>query len=146
MYYEEFEVGKCFKSRSRTITQTDVESFTSLSWAVNPIFLSDEKARERGLQARVTPGVLTLAYTIGLLYQTGIFDHIVALSSLNNVVFKSPVFIGDEIEAEALVSEMRETKNPQRGIVKLSVSCINKTRQTTCMECEMVFVMLRRSQ
>ena len=146
MYYEDFKTGQRFRSRSRIVTATDIELFTSQTWAVNPIFLDDERARERGLPSRVAPGALTFSYMIGLLYQLGVFDHIVALASVDNLRFKAPVVVGDEIEAETWVVETRETKNPGRGIVKLGASCINKTKQTTCLECEMTFVMLRRQQ
>jgi len=146
MYYEEFKVGQRFKSRSRIITATDVEMFTTQTWAVNPIFLDDKTAKERGLPSRVVPGALTFSYMIGLLYQLGIFDHITALASVNNLNFKSPVTVGDEIEAEAWVVETRETKNPSRGIVKIGAACVNKTKQSTCLECELTFVMIRRPQ
>ncbi len=146
MYYEEFTQGQRFKSRSRIITATDVENFTTQTWAVNPIFLDDKRAQERGLPARVVPGALTFSYMIGLLYQLGIFDHILALASVNNLSFKAPVMVGDEIEAEAWVVETKETRNPSRGIVKIGAACINKTKQTTCLECEMTFVMIRKQQ
>ncbi len=90
------------------------------------------------------PGALTLSYAIGLLYQQGIFDHILALTAINNLSFKSPVMVGDEIEAEATVSSKRETQKPGMGVVSFAMSCRNKTRNTTCLQCEMTFIIMRQ--
>ncbi|MEM2238054.1 MAG: MaoC/PaaZ C-terminal domain-containing protein [Candidatus Caldarchaeum sp.] len=145
MFYEDFQPGQVFKTNSRTVTATDIELFTSLTWAVNPLFLSEQYARERGFSTRIAPGALVIAFAIGLLYQTGIFDHIIALAGIEKLAFKSPTHMGDVIAAKASVAEKRETQTVDRGLVKLHVQCLNLSRNTTAFEAEMVFVMLRKS-
>ncbi len=144
MYFEDFSVGQEFKTNSRTITPTDVEMFTSLSWAVNPIFLNDQYARERGFPSRVVPGALVIAYAIGLLYQTSIFDHIIALAGIDKLVFKSPTHPGETIWAMARVTDKRESKSRDRGVVRLFVECLKGPGDSVSFEAEMVFIMLRK--
>ncbi|MEM4189979.1 MAG: MaoC/PaaZ C-terminal domain-containing protein, partial [Candidatus Caldarchaeum sp.] len=95
MFYEDFQIGQEFKTTSRTVTPTDIELFTSLTWAVNPLFLSEQFARERGFSTRIAPGALIIGFAIGLLYQTGILDHIIALAGIEKLSFKSPTHAGD---------------------------------------------------
>ncbi|MEM3096274.1 MAG: MaoC/PaaZ C-terminal domain-containing protein [Nitrososphaerota archaeon] len=144
MFFEDFTEGQKFTTRSRIVTSTDIEVFTSLTWAANPLFLSDAEARKKGLPSRVVPGALTLSIAIGLLYQLGLFDHITALAGLDKLSFKSPTHAGDEVAVRAEVLERRETKNIDRGLVRLSVKCENRSRNTVAFESEMVFVILKR--
>ncbi|MEM2225276.1 MAG: MaoC/PaaZ C-terminal domain-containing protein [Candidatus Caldarchaeum sp.] len=144
MFYEDFKLGQEFKTTSRTVTPTDIELFTSFTWAVNPLFLNEQYARERGFPTRLAPGALVISFVIGLLYQTGIFDHIIALAGIDKLAFKSPTHAGDVIMARAVVSEVRETKTGDRGLVRFNVQCLNLSRNTTAFEAEMVFVMLRK--
>ncbi|MCS6769366.1 MAG: MaoC/PaaZ C-terminal domain-containing protein [Candidatus Caldarchaeum sp.] len=144
MFFEEFQLGQEFKASTRTITTTDVELFTSLTWAVNPLFLDDSFARQRGYPAKLVPGALVISYVIGLLYQTSIFEHITALVGIDKLGFKSSTHPGDVITARALVVEKKETRSADRGLVKFSVECLNLTRNTKAFEAEMVFLMLRK--
>jgi acyl dehydratase len=144
MYFEEFTEGQIFTTRSRIITPTDIELFTSLTWAANPLFLRDESAREKGLQARITPGAFIISVAIGLLYQLGLFDHITALAGIDKLSFRSPTHPGDELSVQATVSEKRETRSPDRGLVRLAIRCENKTRNTVAFESEMLFIILKR--
>ncbi len=146
MYFEEFTEGQEFTSRSRLITATDIDLFTSLTWAANPLFLSDESARAKGLQARVAPGALIISTAIGLLYQLGLFDHITALAGIDKLSFRSPTHPGDEIGVRATVVEKRDTRSPEKGLVRLAVRCENKTRDAVAFESEMVFIILKRMQ
>ncbi|MEM3133639.1 MAG: hypothetical protein QXR32_05690, partial [Candidatus Caldarchaeum sp.] len=63
----------------------------------------------------------------------------------DKLAFKSPTHAGDVIMARAVVSEVRETKTGDRGLVRFNVQCLNLSRNTTAFEAEMVFVMLRKS-
>lgn len=144
MYFEEFTVGQEFETRPRLISGSDIDLFAALTWAANPLFLSDTAAKTKGFQARIAPGALVLSYAIGLLYQTGVFDHITALAAIDKLNFRSSTSPGDVIKAKAKVLEKKETSSIDRGLVKLAVECFNETRQTTAFTAEMLFVMQRK--
>ncbi|MEM4416503.1 MAG: MaoC/PaaZ C-terminal domain-containing protein [Nitrososphaerota archaeon] len=145
MFYEDINPGQEIVSRSRVITAADVEVFTSLTWAANPLFLSDASARERGFPARVVPAALIISFVIGLLYQTGLFDHITALVGVDRLSMKAPSHPGDVISVRCRVLEKRETKSPDRGFVKFFIECLNSTRNAVVMEAEMSFLYLRKN-
>ena len=119
MFFEEFEVDKIIESRSRVVTGTDIDLFTAMTGAVNPLFLSDETAQKAGQPARLTPGPLLFSFTIGLCYQAGVFDHVIAMAGVKEMRFMSPVHPGDIITASATPLEKRPSKKPDRGVVVL---------------------------
>jgi len=134
LYFDDFKIGDKFTSRSRIITTTDVDLFTGVTGAVNPLFLSDEAARRRGFEGRITPGLLVLSIAVGLLYQIGLFDNIIALLGISDLRFTSPVRPGEEVSAECEVAEKKEVKTGDRGIVKLKITCKNITKNSISIE------------
>jgi len=143
MYFEDLEEGQVITSRPRMMTPTDIESFTSMSWAVNPIFLSDEAAKASGLSGRVAPGALVVSYAVGLLYQVGLFDHIVAMTELSSR-FTSPVSPGDIIQVECRVDSKRVV-DEKRGLIKLAATCRNLTRNKDAATLSLTLLYRRRS-
>ncbi|MFC1890468.1 MaoC family dehydratase [Thermodesulfobacteriota bacterium] len=119
MYYEDFELEKPITTRGRVLTGTDIDLFTAVTHAVNPLFLSDETARGAGLPARIAPGPLLFSMNIGLCYQAGLYDHIVAMAGVDAMKFLAPVHPGDTITAVATPVEKRATKKSDRGLVVL---------------------------
>jgi acyl dehydratase len=87
VYFDDFKIGDKFISRSRIITPTDIDLFTAITGAVNPLFLSDEAAKRRGFEGRIAPGPLILSITAGLLYQLGLFDNVIALLGIDDLRF-----------------------------------------------------------
>jgi len=144
MFYEDFLVGQEFNTNTRTITGTDIDLFASLTWAVNPLFLSDDFARQRGFSNRIAPGALVISYAIGLLYQLGLFENLTALASIDRLSFKSPTSPSDVIKVKARVVDKKETKNPERGVVRLEIVCQNLTKGSVAFDSEMTFVFLRK--
>jgi len=117
MFYEDFQIDKLITTRSRVVTGTDIDLFAGLTHAVNPLFLSDEFAKSIGQPARLVPGPLLFALTIGLCYQAGLFDHVIAMAGVDELRFLSSVHPGNMITATAAVLEKRATKKLDRGIV-----------------------------
>lgn len=61
MFFEEFQIGQKFPVQGRTITETDVVLFSTMTGAYNPLFLNEEFAKTTVFKGRVVPGMLTLA-------------------------------------------------------------------------------------
>ena len=144
MYFEEFRQGDKFSTRPRVVTATDIDTFAISTGAVNPLFLDDKFARAMGLERRIAPGLLTLSLTVGLMYSLGLFDHIIALLSLN-VNFLGSVDAGDEIKSLVKVIEKRETKQKDRGIVVLKVDCQNQEGEPVLEATKFVCLLQRKS-
>jgi len=145
MFFEEFEVNKMTTSRSRVVTGTDIDLFCALTGAVNPLFLSDETARKAGQPARMTPGPLLFSFTIGLCYQAGVFDHVIAMAGVNNMRFHSPVHPGDMLTASAMPLETKPTKKADRGVVVLKHELKNQ-HGALVLDAEVTYLMRTRKQ
>lgn len=115
-FFEDFEVGARYPTRSRIITDADHEAFCKLVGYEVPMFLDDEYARGRGLPGRICPSHLIMSFTTA---ETGnLFrDSVVALMGIENAKFLGMVRPGDTLRTEVEVVEKRATGNPGRGIV-----------------------------
>ena len=115
-FFEDFEVGARYPTRSRTITDADHEAFCRLVGYEVPMFLDDDYARSRGLPGRICPSHLIMSFTTA---QTGnLFrESIVALMAIENAKFLGMVRPGDTLRTEVEVVEKRETSDARRGVV-----------------------------
>jgi acyl dehydratase len=127
LYFEEFSPGRKFITLKRTITETDLVSFTTLCGFFESLFVDQTYVEgETSFGRRIAPGALSLAYAEGLTILSGIIHH-TGLAFLGlEMQIKKPVFIGDTIGVEIEVLDRRETKKPDRGIVTYQHRVINQ--------------------
>ncbi len=97
-----------FARRTRTITSRDIELFTEISGDRNPIHYDDELARSSRfggivVQGGVTSGLLNALVAEQLPGPGSVFLEV-------SWKFLAPVRPGDEITAEATVTDVREDK------------------------------------
>jgi 3-hydroxybutyryl-CoA dehydratase len=98
--------GARLRGGSRTITESDLVSFSALTGDWHPQHADAEWAANSRFGERIAHGMLVLSYAIGLLG----FDpeRVVALRGIDSLTFKRPVKIGETIRAEAEVAEAKE--------------------------------------
>jgi 3-hydroxybutyryl-CoA dehydratase len=101
----ELEEGATFTSRGRTITESDLVSFSALTGDWHPQHADAAWAATSRFGERVAHGMMVLSYAVGLVG----FDpeRVVALRGLDGVVFKRPVRVGDTIRVEGTVEGVR---------------------------------------
>ncbi|MFH0729468.1 MAG: MaoC/PaaZ C-terminal domain-containing protein [Pseudomonadota bacterium] len=126
MYFEEFEIGKKTVTPAKQITAEALDTFLDISGLHLPLFMNDEAAQGIGHKKRLTPGPMILSLTMGLVKETGWFDHIVAVLEFEQLRFLKAMHIGDTIQAEMTVKFTKPTKNPNRGLVILSYLGFNQ--------------------
>ena len=115
-YYEDFEVGARYPTRTRTITEADHLAFCALVGYEVPLFLDDEFARARGLPGRLCPSHLVMSFSTAMtgdLFKTSL----VALAGIENAKFMEKVHPGDTLRTEVEVVSKRPTSQPGRGLV-----------------------------
>jgi acyl dehydratase len=115
-YFEDFEVGVRYPTRTRTITDEDHDAFCRLVDYRVPLFLDDDYARARGLPGRLCPSHLIMSFSTAM---TGdlFTDTIIALVGIDRARFLAPVRPGDTIRTEVEVLEKRATSRADRGLV-----------------------------
>ncbi|ACP54803.1 MaoC family dehydratase [Saccharolobus islandicus] len=126
----EYKVGYKFTTKRRTITDADIILFAGLTGDWHPAHLDDIYAKNSIFGKRVIHGLLTLSILQGLLAQHRIVEDIIALLGINNVKFKSPVFIGDTIWSECEITDSRESKNKPGNLI-VTIHCIGRKQDNT---------------
>lgn len=122
-------MGQTFKTRARTVTETDIVNFAGFSWDTNPLHTDAEFAEKTIFGERIAHGMLGLVISTGLSQSLGILDDTIVAFLELNWKFLAPVKIGDTLHVEQTVIEKRETKKPDRGIIKLEARLINQRGQ-----------------
>jgi acyl dehydratase len=70
--FEEMVTGSRFRTASRTITETDLVTFVTLTGMNEPLFLDEAGSLDAGYAGRLVPGALVFSYAEGLVMQTGV--------------------------------------------------------------------------
>src|SRR5437588_4955635 len=79
--FDELEVGDQFRSRSRTITETDVVQFAGLTGDWHPAHTDATWAGNNIFGRRVAHGMLCVCYAIGLVPN----EYVMALRRIKNL-------------------------------------------------------------
>jgi acyl dehydratase len=74
LYWEEFEEGKEYITRARTVTEADVVAFAGLSGDFNPLHTDAEFMRASQFGERIAHGMLVSSISTGLSSQMGWFE------------------------------------------------------------------------
>ena len=143
--FEDLKVGMKFPTPRRTITEADLVNFAGVSGDYNRLHTDEEFARTTIFGRRVAHGTLVLSISQGLRQRTGVFEGtLMALLEIRSCRFLKPVFIGDTVGVETEVGELRETSQPDRGVVVQRVRIFNQ-RDDMVQEGEFVSLIRRRA-
>ncbi len=127
LYFEDYKPDLEFRTRARTITETDLVNFIGLSGMFESLFIDQEYIAGQELyEGRLVPGALTYAISEGLVIQEGIL-HERGLAFLGlELRAEKPVYVGDTIHVEVETGETRPTRRDDRGIVITNHSVVNQ--------------------
>ncbi len=115
-YFDELAEGEGFSTAGRTITESDLVSFSALTGDWHPQHADAEWAAAGPFGGRIAHGMLLLSYSLGLAPIDP--ERVVALRGLESVRFKRPVGIGETICVRGSVTSKREL-DPSTGLVSL---------------------------
>jgi acyl dehydratase len=129
MDFDALEVGTAFVSRGRTVTESDVASFASLTGDMHPQHTDAVWSSESAFGERIAHGMLVLSYAIGQLS----FDpeHVIALRGVRDAVFKRPVRLGDTITVRGKVAQL-DVVDDDAGLVRVRVEVVNQDERVVC--------------
>ena len=122
--FDQLEPGASFHTRGRTITEADIVSFAALTGDWHPQHADAAWAASSRFGGRVAHGMLVLSYAVGLVSVDP--ARVVALRSVDGVVFKRPVRIGDTIHVEGRVEKLRAL-DPELGSVTFLWKIVNQS-------------------
>ena len=123
LWFEEFEVGVRYLHRpGRTITEADNVLFTTLSMNTQALHLDAAFSEvQPPYHQRLVNSMLTLSTLVGLSVTQLTQGTIVANLGFADIAFPHPLFHGDTLYAETVVSDKRPSRSrPGEGIVTLA--------------------------
>lgn len=126
-YLEDFSIGDTFQHPlGRTITDADNVWFTLLTMNTNELhFNSDLAQRSPHGRCLVNSG-LTLAMVLGLSV-SDVSQNAVANLGWDDVRLVHPVFVGDTLYAESVITDVRASRShPEAGIVSCFTRGLNQ--------------------
>ena len=116
-------VGQRFQTLRRTITETDLVNFISVTGMLEAIFI-DANFEGAAMAGRAVPAALTQGLIEGLLFQTMIQGTGLALLELSLRAHK-PVLVGDTIWGLVTVKGIKPTSKNNRAVVDSKVDVFN---------------------
>ena len=146
LYWEEWEIGREFKSAARTVTEADLVIYSGLSGDYNPLHTDEEFCKSTEFGTRFAHGPLIYAIAAGLIFQMHLYDDtLIAFLGFENLKFTKPVKPGDTIHARLKVTERRETSKPDRGVMKRQLQVVNQ-RGEVVLDAFQAFLLKRKGQ
>ncbi|MBE0408507.1 MAG: dehydratase [Anaerolineales bacterium] len=131
LYFDEFEAGQKITSVGRTVTESDVVRFAGLSGDFNQIHTDAEYCKDTPFKERVAHGLLVLSIASGLAVQTGVLEGtIIAFREISELKFIKPVYIGDTIHVELIVTQTKALPRLGGGIIFIELDVLNQENDT----------------
>ena len=142
-YFDDLKVGDEFETGARTITESDVVAFATLTGDMNPLHTDAEFAKSTQHGQRLVHGLLLITYAVGLLDRAGYFSGTaVAQLGIRDWRYERPVFIGETIHVKLRIGALRATSDGKRGIVDREIAIHNQRGEVVAHGT--IPVMLRR--
>jgi acyl dehydratase len=119
LYFEDLPLGRKFRTIGRTLTETDLVNFISVTGMTEVLFSNVEFPKtESDIKQRVVPAAMVYAFAEGLLVHSTMQHTGFAFLHMELNV-ESPTFADDTIQVECEVIESRRsTSRPNRGLVR----------------------------
>lgn len=141
-YFDDVTVGYAYVTPAITVSEHHVLGFAGLTGDFTQVHVDEEFAREMGFRGRLAHGLLGLSLIDALKNRCLVNFHVVA--ALNwNWRFTGPLFIGDQLKAELVVTDKRLTSKGNRGIVTLEIKGLNQTGDIVQQGVNQIMVLCR---
>ncbi len=122
--WQDLVVGPVGRTFRRTITETDLVNFISVTGMLEAIFI-DADCPDVAIPGRIVPAALTQGLIEGMLFQTLIQGVGLALLEINTKALR-PVLVGDSIWGSVETLEIRPTAQNNRAVVASQVQVFNQ--------------------
>jgi 3-hydroxybutyryl-CoA dehydratase len=126
-YWEDIRVGMRFETFRRTITETDLVNFISVTGMLEAIFI-DAEFEAGAIEGRPVPGALTYTLIEGFILQSMIQGTGLAMLELTQKIH-APVRVGDTIMATIEITHIKPTSKSGRAVVTSAIEVFNQRKQ-----------------
>jgi len=123
-FWQDLQAGRRFQTLRRTITETDLVNFISVTGMLEAIFI-DANYPHGAMKGRPVPAALTYSIIEGFILQTMIQNTGLAMLEMTQKVH-GPVQVNDTIYATVEVTSVRPTSKSGRAVVTSNVEVLNQ--------------------
>ncbi|WP_298283662.1 MaoC family dehydratase [Acidocella sp.] len=144
-YFDDFTPGDEIRhDLHRTVTETDNLLITTLTHNPQPLHLDAEYAAQTEFGRIVVNGLFTFSLMVGLSVGDTTLGTLIANLGYDEVVMPKPVFVGDTLRAETVVTGKRESKSrPAAGLVVFTHRMFNQRSELVC-QCKRTALLAKR--
>ena len=114
-YFEDYATGAVRETLGRTITEADVVIHAGQTGDFYPHHMDAEWCKKQPFGQRIAHGTLIFSVAVGM--TAGEVNPVAFSYGYDRLRFIKPVFIGDTITVRVTITEKRDSKSPQHGIV-----------------------------
>ncbi len=131
LYFEDFTVGRVFRSPGCTLTEAEIVSF-GLTYDPQPFHIDKEAAKDTPYGCLIASGFQTLALGFRLFYQTGAISACsLGGAGVDELRWTAPVRPGDTLKVDVEVVEQKPSQSrPDRGRVRMAYALRNQRAET----------------
>ena len=133
MIAEKLRIGTELKGLSRTITEGEFATLSSMTWNTGTPHVDKEYMKSSPFKERILGGQITLAVATTLNDTTAIDPWAEenglaggVILGYENVRFLKPVFPGDTLSAKAELIDARDTRDGERVVTKFRETAANQ--------------------
>ena len=141
--FESYLTGATRETCARTITETDIVLHAGQSGDFYPHHMDAEWCATQPFKQRIAHG--TLIFTVGVGLTAGEINPLAMTYGYEKLRFPKPVFIGDTIHVRVSISDKRDHKRPEYGIVVEKLEVLNQ-RDECVMACEHLLLVRRANE
>jgi len=123
LFWQDMQVGARFRTYTRTVTETDLVTFVTLTGMVDSGFLDATMVGPMG--GRPVPGALTYSIIEGFIVQSLIRGTGIAMLGCTQEAL-APVHVGDTLYATVEFEDVRPTSRGNRAIVDSIIIIFNQ--------------------
>jgi len=139
-YFERFEVGTVFKSKSLAITRELIYGFSDLTGDDNRLHTDPEFMLSSEFGDVIAHGLLLESLGIGLVADLGVFQGTTIALLAADCRFVHTAVPGDQIRVELTITNKRLSTKPGRGVLFRTMRVINQ-RDEVLVESDLVSLM-----
>jgi acyl dehydratase len=142
IFYEEYQLDATRETVGRTITETDIVLHAGQTGDFFPHHMDAEWCKTQDFGQRIAHGTLIFGIAVGL---TATVINPQAFSyGYDRLRFVKPVFIGDTIRVRVTISDKKDHKKPEFGVVTERLEAINQ-RGEAVLAAEHLLLVRRKS-
>lgn len=125
LYFNDVEVGDCWESLARTVTEADIVNFAGMTGDYNPLHVDHEFAKSTPFGRPIAHGLLGLAWVAGL----GSFSpcmRTAAFVKISDWRFLKPILVGDTMRVRTEVASKEVRGRGRRGMIVWKRQLVNQ--------------------